>query len=472
MRSTLRSGGPRHALALAATVGIVALCGPVPQAAAAPAENPDLNITPPPVDPSKPAPSGELAVRPEYEKQHACMAGSKGTPTIEEVPWSQRVLGFERAHANGITGENQTVAVIDTGVNQHPRLDQLTPGGSSVSGGALKDCDGHGTIVAGIIAASSTPDTGYVGIAPDSNILSIRQQSAVYQKPDSGETVGNTLTMAKAIRSATDQGANVINISQSSCQPIATAVGRRGNPQLHAAVKYAYERDTVVVAAAGNTGKKCQKNSPGNPSTAVLPAWFDKYVLTVASVNQQGAPSKFTVPGPWVDVAAPGEDLVAIDPGVDGDGLVNRVSPDPNGQPQPVQGTSFAAPYVSGLAALIQEKFREQGDPLTAGEVITRIEQTAMNPGAGNDIIGHGMIDPMAALNDVIPAEHNAAAGPAEQRQLEAAVFPDRNWAAVAVAFGGTVGGLATVVFTAFLVNAVRKVRARQEGETQSKLRL
>ncbi len=465
-RKPVRHSGLRRALAMSASVGIVALCGPaIPAAAQSPTPegpNPDLDIRPAPLNPSLSAGSGSLTPAPDVEKQHACMQASNGGPPIEEEPWSQQVLNFERAHAQGQTGEGQTVAVIDTGVNDHPWLPGLQGGGSAVpQGGALTDCDGHGTIVAGIIAADTPDGIGFTGIAPDATILSIRQSSAVWQNTATGATIGNTLTMARAINNAVDQGASVINISQSSCQPMSSVIGKTGNAQLHTAVYEAYRAGVVVVAAAGNEGGKCQANPPKNPTTAVLPAWFDKYVLTVASVNQQGAPSTFTVAGPWVDVAAPGEDLTALDPGVGATGLATQVSHGESKQPQPIQGTSFAAPYVSGLAALIQEKYPELGP----GEIMRRITVTAQHPGGTdgrNDIIGYGMINPMAALNDVIPAEHGAAAAPVGPRRLEADVFPRENWAGVAVATGGAAGGLATVLFTAFLMNAVRKVRRRQ----------
>ncbi|RCW46740.1 membrane-anchored mycosin MYCP [Halopolyspora algeriensis] len=470
MRPTNRTHRGTHGhrgLALLATVGMLTLCGPTFPVTAQQAEE-NRPSDPPPLDLGKQASSEPLSPQKDFTQQQACMQASNGGPTITEEPWSQRILGIERAHSQGWKGQGQTVAVIDTGVNPHPRLPRLRDGGSAVpQGGALTDCDGHGTIVAGIIAAVPTPDTGFVGVAPQSTILSIRQSSALYQNEATGKTVGNTITMAQAINSAVRQGADVVNISQASCQPIASAAGRPGNAKLHSAVHNAYRSGVVVVAAAGNTGDKCRKNPPSDPTTAVLPAWFDKYVLTVASVDAQGAPSEFTVPGPWVDVAAPGENLTSLDPGRNGDGLANRITHGSDGRPQPVQGTSFAAPYVSGLVALMQQKFTEQDTPLSPGEIMERIEKTAQHPGGTegrNDIIGYGMINPMAALNDVVPAEHGAAAAPVEPRRLESHVFPQENWVAIAIALGGAVGGLGTVFFTAFLMNAIRKVRAREAG--------
>lgn len=485
MRSTtlVRRGGLRRTLAMSAAVATLALSGAVsPAVAQQPDSESDTEsgsgaqqVGPPPLDPNVQPSSGKLGPNGNLKQQQACMQESSGGPGTSREPWAQRVLNFDRAHAQGLTGGGIKVAVIDTGVNTHDRLDDgLVPGGSVIpKGGATTDCDGHGTIVAGIISAQPSEKDGFVGIAPDTAILSIRQSSSVFAEEESGKTAGNTKSMAQAVASAVEQGAGVINISQSSCQTIARAsdFGDEGNQQLHNAVKYAYDNGVVVVAAAGNKGGSCKQNSPGDPQTAVLPAWFDKYVLTVASVNRKGAPSEFTVPGPWVDVAAPGEGLISLDPGAGADGLANRVVHGRNGQPEPIQGTSFAAPYVSGLAALIQQKYSD----LSAEGVMRRITTTAQQHSGnhdGNDIIGYGLINPMAALNDVVPAEHNAAAPPVEPRKLESHVFPHRNWAAVAVALGGAIGGLGTVLFTAFLTNAVRKVKARQAEAPASKLHL
>ncbi|MCI2417165.1 type VII secretion-associated serine protease mycosin [Saccharopolyspora sp. K220] len=470
MRSRFyRSRGVLRGFALLTAVGALALGGPTAPAVA-------QAVGPPRLDPTKQAPGGLRTFN--FPQRQGCMQGNTGNSVIEEKPWSQLVLGYEQAHDQGLRGTGRTVAVIDTGVNPHPRLQHgLRAGLSSVPGGATTDCDGHGTIVAGIIAAAEdgTGQTGYVGVAPDASILSIRQVSSHFVDDATNATIGNTETMAQAINLAVNDNVDVINISQSSCQPIAQAsnYGDAGNQELHNAVKRAYDAGIVVVAAAANVGGTCQKNPAGSPTTAVLPAWFDDYVLTVASVNQQGAPSEFTVPGPWVDVAAPGENLIALDPGSGGRGLASQIATGDNGQMGPIQGTSFAAPYVSGLAVLIKEKFARENRNLTAQEIMDRIKETALHPGGingRNDIVGYGMIDPMAALGDVIPAEHGKAAPPPRPKRLEADVIPQQDFPALIIAMGGAGAGIAAIIFTAFLTNAVRNVRARaRQAEAQSR---
>jgi membrane-anchored mycosin MYCP len=277
-------------------------------------------------------------------------------------------------------------------------------------------------------------------------------------------TIGNTQTMAQSINYAVAHGATVINISQASCQVLSAAQSDAVyNQQLQSAVYNAYQHNVVVVAAAGNTGEGgCNQNTPGNPTTAVLPAWYSQYVLSVASVGQDGGPSAFSMVGPWVGVAAPGANIISVDPApAAGSDVVNQIPQGTSGQEGPIQGTSFAAPYVAGLAALIQQKFAQEGTPLTAQQVISRIEQTAQHPGGTdgrNDIVGYGMVNPDAALNDVLPPPTRAG-----KARLSAA-FPHQYWPGILVALAGSGIGIAAILFTAFLINAARHVRRAREG--------
>lgn len=298
-------------------------------------------------------------------------------------------------------GAGQTVAVIDTGVTRHRRLPHLVPGGDYVSRhDGTNDCDGHGTIVAGIIGA--TPDTGdpegFSGIAPDVSLLSIRQSSNKFHAIDDpgGTGVGDVATLAAAVRTAADLGATIINISTVACVPVDTVLA---DEALGAALSYAVDvKNVVVVAAAGNVGGpgQCRDHNPRGTagaeqvSTVASPAWYDDLVLTVGSVAADGTPSDFSLAGPWVDVAAPGEGVVSLASA--GDGLVD-VSP----SGAPLSGTSYAVPVVSAVAALVRARSPE----LTARQVMRRIEDTAQSSSSGwNPVVGHGVIDPMAAVSD------------------------------------------------------------------------
>ena len=202
-------------------------------------------------------------------------------------------------------------------------------------------------------------------------------------------------------------------------------------------------KDKVVVAAAGNipngntadqgsqgqsrgSGQtdKCAsvpQNSnpdPNSPLQVEIPPVYSNNVISVASVNPaNGDPSVFTEWGPWVTVAAPGEDIISVDPAKGGTMLTNQTVS--GGKVEPLQGTSFAAPYVAGLAALIRAKF----PALTARQVMYRIEVTAQHPSGpeGRDNqVGYGLIDPVAALTALIPGQNGVPA--AETTSIKAQV--------------------------------------------------
>ncbi|MGV0741286.1 type VII secretion-associated serine protease mycosin [Mycolicibacterium sp. XJ870] len=354
-------------------------------------------IVPPVVDstllpaPAAPAPAHRT------EQREQCF----GTPTRDTVTVGTP-LGLE-AVWRLTRGSGQTVAVIDTGVARHRLLPHLVGGGDYVSSGdGTADCDGHGTIVAGIIGGAPTAE-GFSGVAPDATILAIRQSSNKFAVGTGSRGVGDVSTLAKAVRTAADLGASVINISSVACVAADDAVTTLDDRTLGAALSYAVDvKNVVVVAAAGNVGGPghCPQQNPSdrpdwdNLQSVASPAWYDELVLCVGSVGRGGAASIFSLGGPWVDVAAVGEDIVSLHP--DGDQLIDVL-----GDAKPISGTSYAAPMVAGLAALVRSRFPQ----LTAREVMRRIETTAHRPPGGWDpFIGNGTIDPLAAVSGGPPA--------------------------------------------------------------------
>ncbi|WP_103532958.1 type VII secretion-associated serine protease mycosin [Streptomyces sp. SM11] len=283
---------------------------------------------------------------------------------FEGRPWSlQRVLLDELWQDT--KGKGVRVAVIDTGVdNANPQLKpavDTSAGRNLLKGGKADgtgDAIGHGTKVAGIIAARPAKGTGFVGLAPEATIIPIRQNDE--------KNSGKDTTMATAIDHAIAEKADVINISQDTTKPLApdSALGR--------AVARAIEADIVVVASAGNDGLDGkQKNT--------YPAAFDG-VLAVASSDRNNERAAFSQAGEFVGVAAPGVDIVSTVPGF--------------GQCSD-NGTSFSAPYVAGVAALLVAKY-PSWEP---AEIIARIEQTAERSITGHDpFVGWGVVDPVRAL--------------------------------------------------------------------------
>ncbi|MEU6991419.1 type VII secretion-associated serine protease mycosin [Streptomyces sp. NPDC046465] len=294
----------------------------------------------------------------------------------EGRPWSlQRVLLDELWRQS--RGKGVRVAVIDTGVDtKNPQLKAAVDAsrgrnflpakngkGEKVDRGKANgttDRVGHGTRVAGIIAARPAKGTGFVGLAPDATIIPITQNDA--------EGNGTAATLAKAIDHAVDADADVINISQD------TANAAEPAPELKRAVDRALDRRRVVVASAGNDGL-------GGNIKKTYPASY-KGVLAVAASDRNNERAAFSQSGDFVDVAAPGVDMISTVPG---------------GGHCADSGTSFAAPYVAGLAALIKSKHRTW----TPRQITAQIQQTAERSVAGHDrLVGWGIADPTRALTE------------------------------------------------------------------------
>ncbi|MEU3932099.1 type VII secretion-associated serine protease mycosin [Streptomyces sp. NPDC029044] len=293
-------------------------------------------------------------------------------------PWSlQRVLLDELWSQS--TGKGMRVAVIDTGVDvTNPQLTDAVDvkSGRNFLPENLKDDDGnpiergkengttdtvgHGTKVAGIIAARPAKGTGFVGLAPDATIIPIQQNDA--------EGNGDVGTLTKAIRYAVQARADVINISQDTTRPMTST------SDLKLAIDQALNEGIVVVASAGNDGL-------GGNVKETYPASYEG-VLAVAASDRNNERAAFSQSGEFVGVAAPGVDMI---------------STVPKGGHCSDNGTSFSAPYVAGLAALIKAKHRDW----TARQIVAQIEQTAERTTAGHDrLVGWGVVDPVRALTD------------------------------------------------------------------------
>lgn len=323
---------------------------------------------------------------------------------FQSIP-ANEVFNVEKLHTYA-TGRGQRVAVIDSGVTPNVRLPDLHGAGDYIMGGdGLIDCDHHGTLIAGIVAARPATGDGFVGVAPDAGIISLRQTSAAYGPKESDQKPPPSLeTLARAIVRATNHGATVINMSVTACLPANSTMDLT---KLRGALHYAVvERNVVVVASAGNVDQTCTQNKlpdPDNPldprgwektDTVSLPSYIDEYVLSVGATNLMGDPYVNTLFGPWVDVAAPGVNIVSLDPS-DGErgGLVNAEATQDGSTP--IAGTSFAAAYISGLAALVRERHPE----MSALDVKHHIENYTQPTARGmSNVFGWGPVDTLGAL--------------------------------------------------------------------------
>jgi membrane-anchored mycosin MYCP len=317
-----------------------------------------------------------------------------------------------------------------------PPPPEIVGPGAPAAGGAANH--GHGTAVAPSYSGGGqvvsvdyprpvdpppepppgAPADAFSGVAPDVDLISIRQSSQAFtlkdaytgnEDPQTRQKSDSIRTMARAIVHAANMGAQVINVSQVLCMSARSIIDQ---PDLGAAVRYAaVDKNAVIVAAAGDTSQRdCKENPTFDPlrpddprdwngvTTVVTPSWFSDYVLTVGAVDSSGAPmDKLSVAGPWVSIAAPGTDIVGLSPR--DDSLINAIDGPDNSLLVPA-GTSFATAIVSGVAALVRAKYPQ----LSSHQVINRLIRTARAPARGVDNqIGYGVVDPVAALTWDVP---------------------------------------------------------------------
>jgi type VII secretion-associated serine protease mycosin len=270
-------------------------------------------------------------------------------------------------------GTGVTVAVIDSGVDaDHPQLRRpgtVLPGRDFFLVGKLPgnyDCVSHGTGVASIIAAGAATGIGFRGIAPGARILPVRVTDR--ETGDSGTTrLIDPNVLARGIVYAVSQGAKVINLSMS---------GDQDEAPVRKAVAYAVRKDVVVVAAVGNS----QKNGSGT-----LPSYPASYpgVLGVGAIGMAGARINGSQTGPYVDIVAPGDGVLAA---------TRRTGH------AYVTGTSFATPFVAATAALVRSAWPK----LTAPQVIQRLQATAApaRGGTNSTEYGAGIVDPYRAVTE------------------------------------------------------------------------
>ncbi|MER6197169.1 type VII secretion-associated serine protease mycosin [Streptomyces sp. NPDC001586] len=289
---------------------------------------------------------------------------------IADRPWAlQRLLLDElwaQTKGKDKNGAGVRVAVIDTGVDRaNPQLAGALDTGAGKDfvdpkgGDGTVDTVGHGTKVAGLIAARPQEGTGFVGLAPDATIIPIRQND--------GQGKGNALSLSQAIDHAVSKGAQVINVSQDTDAQLSP------DSELGKSVQRAIAANVVVVASAGNDGMTGEKRK-------TYPAAFPG-VLAVAASDRNNERAAFSQPGDFIGVAAPGVDMVSTVPGF-GQCIDN--------------GTSFSAPYVAGVAALLRA---EHGD-WSAEQIVWQIQNTAERSINGHDdYVGWGIVDPVRALS-------------------------------------------------------------------------
>jgi subtilisin family serine protease len=264
-----------------------------------------------------------------------------------------RVTQFAEAWTRSRGSPDVVVAVLDTGVSPlHPDLaGAVLPGYDALNQDAdAADDHGHGTAVAGVIAARTNNAIGIAGVCWLCHVLPVKVLGS--------NGFGPTSTVAAGIVWAADHGADVINLSLGSPDSTET---------LRIAVRYANDRGALVVAAAGNGGV----NAPFYPAA-------EPDVLAVAATDDDDRPYHWSNHGAWVALAAPGcLTTTALDGGYASE-----------------CGTSFAAPLVAGLAGLA----RALQPTLPASAIAAAVRGAAVPIGP---VVAHGRIDALRTLSQL-----------------------------------------------------------------------
>ncbi|MBO2454304.1 S8 family serine peptidase [Actinomadura barringtoniae] len=340
---------------------------------------------------------------------------------ITDEPWPQKVLSINEAQSKA-TGKGISVAVVDSGVStENPQLKGQVSGGADLTKTSTEDCVGHGTWVAGIIAAKKGM-TPFYGVAPDAKIIPVKISNTA--------DLNSADPISEGIEKAVSLNADVINVS---------AQFPEDTPRMRQAVENALAHGIPVVAAAGNIDKK-NGQTPGPLYPAQYPG-----VISVGAIDQYGQLTDFSNGKGQVTVVAPGKDTLTTAP--DGQWAV------------PKEGTSFATPYVAGVVALIKERYPK----LTPQQVKQRIEATAEgNIGEGS---GQGKVNPNAAVSAVLSpnAKPNAPAPitPVKIVMPERADSTTRNLSAI-ITLGAL--GLALVALAAGTLIPAGKRRGWRPG--------
>jgi membrane-anchored mycosin MYCP len=358
----------------------------------------------------------------------ACVAPQPADRASDEPPWAQVHQGLNRL-AGLADGAGVLVAVVDSGVDAtHPQLTGAVVAGLDLldagSDGRV-DCVGHGTAVASIVAGRARPGVAFRGVAPAATVFPVR----VSERGDdeSGGRAAPLAEVAAAVRRCAERGARVINLSLTT---------DRDDPALREAVRYARARDALVVAAAGN------RFEAGNPLQ--FPAAYEG-VVGVGAVQADGARVPASQTGPHVDLVAPGADITAAARG----GGYARYA-----------GTSFAAAFVAGTAALVRQYHPE----LTADQVAQRLLATAdaLNPDPTSGF-GAGLVNPYRAVTASLDAKPPATAGPVTRRPPD----PAARSAALAaarderMAYRLALGGAIAVALLLLTASALPRLRRR-----------
>ncbi|WP_253184529.1 S8 family peptidase [Natrialba sp. SSL1] len=323
-------------------------------------------------------------VEPDHKRVQAVRSSDNGTnrqrtgepnETVDltdeqRTPWGVERIGAAEVHERGTGEADATVAILDSGIDpEHESLE--VPDGRAFADCAGSDCaadwddeTGHGTHCAGTVAALDN-DTGVVGVAPEVELCALKVLA--------GDGSGYDSDIAAAIEWCADNDVDVINLS----------LGGSDEAQvLEDALRYAYDRDVLIVAAAGNAG------AAGGVD---YPAAYDE-CIAVGATNDHDEVPDWSARGDTIELVAPGEAVLSTKPG---DEYVY------------LEGTSMSTPHVAAIAAQLLGQGLTHADDTDdvdePGGVRGILRESADDLGAADDEQGFGLLNAFEALESVDP---------------------------------------------------------------------
>lgn len=323
--------------------------------------------------------------------------GFTSNPLNIDREWAIPAAGFDAAWTKTTGSAANIVAVIDTGIDAtHEDLQnlRLVDGydfihSQPITGRVNSDDNGHGTLVAGVLGASANNGLGIVGT---NWLISIMPLKAL---DSTGK--GDSDSVAQAITWAADHGANIINLSLGG-------IGFGHDVTLSNAIAYAFNKGVLIVAAAGNDTATTGGNLDLNPVYPVCDDNGNNEVLGVAAVDQNGLKPEFSDYGSsCIDVVAPGKRILST---INHDPITGAYTPNSYAY---ASGTSLAAPFVAGEAALIRAlnpaatgvQIRDQ--ILTTAVSVDNLNLSQCGGQSCRGLLGAGEINAAAAAGKTIP---------------------------------------------------------------------
>lgn len=285
--------------------------------------------------------------------------------------WGYQTVRASETKQYGLTGKGIKIGIIDTGIRtNHPDL-HIAGGVSFIEGSySYEDDEGHGTHVAGIIGALDN-QFGIIGVAPEAEIYAIKSLNSV--------GLGRLSDVIAGVNWAIQNEIDIINLSLTS---------PKGHYMLEEVLKEAHNKGIMIIAASGNSSPDSSKGT-GAVTDILYPAKYES-VVAVGSIDREFNRSKFSYFGPSLDFVAPGEEIYSTF------NTTDYVS---------LEGTSMAAPYVTGIAALYKQAYPTASDD----DILKAMQENTYDLGVkGKDPdFGYGLIQAPTEIRKFIDVSNN-----------------------------------------------------------------